>query len=100
MSYELRFHVPESVDSDVRKRLGRMLTKRFGGTTTFAYRGTWENENGRYVSETGDVVTSVMDTNSCIRARNAANDVHEWLQEKTDEESVMSDVRRCNVRID
>jgi len=100
MNYELRFHVPESVDSDVQTRLERMLTKRFGGTTAYPYRGTWENENGRYVSETGDVVTSVMDTDSRTRARNAANDVHEWLQEETDESAIMSDVRRCNVRID
>jgi len=99
MSYELRFHIPESVDSDTKERLIRMLTRECGGTTTYEYRGTWV-DGDVVMAESGEIVTCVTDTESYGKADDMCDSYNDWLKRNTDESAIMSDVRECNVVID
>lgn len=100
MSYELRIHVPESVDSEVRSELIDKLTKEHGGTTTYEYRGTWVNDQNQVERESGYVVTCLLDgVQESARAAWVRRWYHDHMKRKTDETAIMTDVRETNATV-
>jgi len=100
MSYELRIHVPESVDSDVRADLIEGLTREYGGTTTYEYTGTWVNDQDQIERENGHVVTCVLSgVNESARAAWVRRWYVAYLKDKTQERAIMSDVRETNATV-
>jgi len=97
MSYELRIHVPESVDKEVRSELIEQLTKEYGGTTTYEYTGTWVNDNDQVERESGHVVTCLLEgIQESARAAWVRRWYVGWLKERTQERAIMTDIRETN----
>lgn len=100
MSHELRIHVPESVDSEVRSELINKLTREYGGTTTYEYTGTWVNESDEIERESGHVVTCLLDgVDESARAGWVRRWYVSWLAQKTQERAIMSDGRETNATV-
>lgn len=100
MSYELRIHIPESVDNDVRSELINKLTREYGGTTTYEYTGTWVNDQNEVERENGHIVTCLLNgINESARAAWVRRWYVGWIKEQTDERAIMTDIRKTNAVI-
>lgn len=100
MSYELRIHVPESVNSEVRSELIEKLTREYGGTTTYEYTGTWVNDQNQVEWESGHVVTCLLDgVYESARAGWIRREYIGWMKANTDERAIMTDVRETNATV-
>ena len=91
MSYELRIHVPESVNNEVLSELINNLTREYGGTTTYEYTGTWVNDQDQIERENGHVVTCVLSgVNESARAAWGRRWYVAYLKDQTQERASMS----------
>jgi hypothetical protein len=100
MSYELRIHVPESVPDSVRSDLINKLTRKYGGTTTYEYTGTWLNDHDQVEYESGYVVTChLAGVQESARAAWVRRWYVSWFKDKTQERAIMSDVRETNATV-
>jgi len=100
MSYELRIHVPESVNNEVRSELINKLTRKYGGTTVYEYTGTWVNDQNQVERENGHVVTCLLSgVEESARAAWVRRWYVGWLKEKTQERAIMTDIRKTNATV-
>lgn len=100
MSYELRIHVPKSVNSEVRSELIEKLTREYGGTTTYEYTGTWVNDQNQVERESGHVVTCLLDgVQESAQAAWVRRWYVGWIKENTNERAIMTDIRKTNAVI-
>lgn len=86
----------EGVPSDVRDVVLKRLAEQFGGFTLTESRGGWVNPDGELITERVTQVESVRMSDDDPDAKAVAQSTAQWVQEKTDEHSVMWEVREVS----
>lgn len=84
----------EGVPSDVRDAVLKRFADEFGGFTLTESRGGWVNPDGELITERVTQVEAVRMNDRAKEAETVARSTAEWVRKKTDEHSVMWEVRQ------
>lgn len=92
--------LPEGVPQDVMDTVFKRLADAYGGFTITESRGGWVNPDGELITERVTQVESVRMSEDDPSANSVAQSTAEWVRQKSDEHSVMWEVRQVDVGLE